>query len=93
LILSIQGRNREKQPSRRRTQEPIATRDRCRDGGGEGTEIRERSVEQVEKNRKGMGGGNFVKRERETGRRVGVVTGDERMDVREEAGWEREKFC
>jgi hypothetical protein len=44
-------------------------------------------VEWVEKNRKGMGGGKIVKRERETGRRVGG--GDERMDVREEVG-ERE---
>jgi hypothetical protein len=34
-----------------------------------------------------MGGGKIVKRERETGRRVGG--GDERMDVREEVG-ERE---
>jgi hypothetical protein len=88
LILSIQGRT-----ERESTQQTEDTRTgcSCRDGGGRPNSERERDRwsgwrrtgrEWVEE--------KIVKRERETGRRVGG--GDERMDViREEVG-EREKF-
>jgi hypothetical protein len=78
LILSIQGGNRENQPSKRRTQEPIATRDRCRDGGGKGTQIRERERDRWNGWRKNCQEGEG---DREEG-----GGGDERMDVREEVG-------
>ena len=82
LILSPE-RKRENQPSRRRKQEPIDSKREAAErwyGGQDDREFRARggSVEWVEKRRKGMGGGKFVKRGREKDREEGGG-GDERM--------------